>query len=438
MIEIYKKLLSELIKFKSISTDSTAKGEIAAASQWLKGIFEAKGFQVNVLEGYGNPVVVTSLIVDPSFKTCLIYGHYDVQPASLEEGWLSEPFELNERDGRIYGRGATDNKGQFLIHVASIFDLLEKKQLGYNIKFMLEGDEETGSPFLEKLINDNKELLAADLAVVSDGEVVGDWPVIETGFRGGFNSTLMVRTAAMDLHSGLYGGAAPSAAHVLAKFVANIFNDKNEVAVPGFYDNVDVIDATTAENNKTLPFDPAEYEKITGCKTLLMEPEMNFYSQTGLRPTIQVTTLVSGYLGDGYRNGIPATASVKLNFRLVKSQDPAKVVEIFRNYLKATLPSYVEYDFIVKDPYEGIKLNTENEYVKKAVGVWEKVAGKKPLFKYVGGGLPIVTLFNDVLKVAQVVTPLANEDCAMHAVQENIKIVNVERGLAFSQMFFGA
>ncbi len=437
MLEIYKKLLSELIKFKSVSTDPTAKGEMAAAGQWLKKIFEAKGFKVNILEGYGNPVIVASLVVDPIFKTCLIYGHYDVQPASLEEGWLSEPFELNERDGRIYGRGATDNKGQFLIHVASIFDLLEKKQLGYNIKFMLEGDEETGSPFLEKLITDNQELLAADLAMVSDGEVVGDWPVIETGFRGGFNSTLMIRTAAMDLHSGLYGGAAPSAAHVLAKFVANLFNDKNEVVVPGFYDGVDAIDAATVANNKTLPFDQAEYEKITGCKTLLMELGMNFYSQTGLRPTIQATTLVSGYLGDGYRNGIPATASVKLNFRLVKSQDPLKVAELFRNYLKTALPTYAEYDFQVKDPYEGIKLNTENEYVKKAVAVWETVAGKKPLFKYVGGGLPIVTLFNDVLKVAQVVTPLANEDCAMHAVQENIKIANVERGLAFSQKFFG-
>ncbi len=432
----YKNLLKEFIKFKSVSTSDEFKSEIEKTVEWLERTFKSKGFKVKIIKGYDNPVVLAEYIQNKEYETALIYGHYDVQPASESEGWSSDPFKLTERSGRLYARGVVDNKGQVMIHIINIFNLIEKGKLKYNIKFFIEGNEETGSPNLEKCIKDKKKLLNCDFIMISDGEITSDYPVVEAGFRGGFNSTLKCITSDKDLHSGLYGGASPIASHELIKIINRIYKENGSIAINGFYDNVDDIGDEIREMNKNIPFDLDYYKKLSGTKALVTEDNNDFYTQTGLRPAVVVTGLDSGYTGEGYRNSIPSYATAKINFRLVKSQDPKMIVELFKKFIKKQVPNYVDYKLDIASPYYGIKLNLDNEYIKTARKHLKKAFGKEPLVKFCGGGLPIVTYFNDILSVPQILAPLANEDCGMHSVDENYNLKIVKKALDFSDSFW--
>jgi len=437
MKEQYKNLLTELIGFRSISTDIAYQGEIQKTAQWLKNLFEQNKFTAQVVEGYGNPVVIASYIVDPAYKTVLIYGHYDVQPAGKDEGWDSEPFELIEANGRLMGRGAIDNKGQVLVHMINVFEHIKNKTLGYNVKFMIEGNEETGSPNLEKFIGDNLNLLTADFVMISDGEVSGGVPNLEVSFRGGFNSTLTVTVGTQDLHSGLYGSAAPNAVHELSKVIASLYDAECKIAVPGFYKDMMPPDMAVVNANKVIPFSIEEYQRITGRKAMLNQDGYDFYSQTGLLPAIEVSGIQAGYMGQGYRNAIPCKASAKINFRLVKNQDPLHIAEVFRAYIRTVLPAYADFEFEMTDPYDGIIIDTENEYFQGVKNILESIWGAKAILKYNGGGLPITTYFSRLLAVPQVLVPLANEDCNIHGANENFALDYLEKAMNFSRLFLG-
>lgn len=435
-METYLKLLEEFIKFKSISTDDSYKPEIDRAAEWLKSKLEGKGFDVELATGYGNPIIVASYQVDPGKNTCLVYGHYDVQPASIDDGWAEDPFTLRKTENRLYARGVIDNKGQHLVHLATIFNLIDSGGLNYNIKLMIEGDEETGSEKMEQFIKDYAEKLSADFSLISDGEVTQSRPVIELGFRGGFNSTLTIITSDKDLHSGAYGGLAPSAAHELVKLLSKIFGAEDKVLIPEFYKDVATVTSNEAKLNSSQPFSVEEYKTITGVKALFNASATDPYTQNGLVPAIEVTGISAGYNGTGYRNSIPATASAKINFRLVANQDPYKIAELFEVFVKENLPDYCEYKFEAVQHYLGIKLDMNEPHIIEAARVLEEVYGSKPLYKYVGGGLPIVTYFAQMLKIPAVAVPLANEDCNMHAVDENFDINYLNKALKFSKLFF--
>jgi acetylornithine deacetylase/succinyl-diaminopimelate desuccinylase-like protein len=435
-MDTYRKLLDEAIKLRSISTDSQFAGDIAATAEWFKQIFEDKGFKAEVVTGYDNPIVVAHLEIDPSYKTCLVYGHYDVQPASQEEGWDSDPFIATERDGRIYARGAVDNKGQVLVHVAAIFDLIDSKELKYNIKFMIEGSEEIGSDMMQEFIEAKKDLLKADFALVSDGEIVGEHPTIELGFRGGLNSTLTVKTSSKDIHSGLFGGISPNALEELTNLLSKMYDSDRKITVKGFYDDVLPVTEDEIAAHSKIPFDMDQYLANSGTKAAIPEKGYDNYTSGSLRPSIQVTGVQGGYNGEGYRNSIPGSAVAKINFRLVDKQNPQKIAELFEQFIKENLPEYVEYEFKPEQLYEGIKLDINNEYIRKAEKVLQESFGADPYLKFVGGGLPIITYFNNYLGIPQVVTPLANEDCNMHGANENYNVEILEKALKFSRGFF--
>lgn len=432
----YKNLLREFVRFQSVSTEIKFQKEIQKTAAWLKNLFQRNGFVVEVIKGYDNPIVVASYFNESLNKTVLVYGHYDVQPASKKEGWESEPFELREKNGRLYGRGVVDNKGQILVHIVSVIKQIKNNSLGYNVKFMIEGNEETGSPLLGKFIQKNKRLLKADFALISDGEIVGERPNIEVGFRGGFNALLTVKTSKTDLHSGLYGHTVPNAIHELAKVFAGLYDDNNRIVIPGFYDDVELIPEEIKKANQKIPFSLKKHKQISGAKVLLTEPGVDFYTQVGLLPAIEATTIIGGYMGEGFRNGIPSTATAKVNFRLVQHQKPEKIARLFKKYLRTILPRYVDFDFKMIDPYKASKIDTQNEYVAEAKRVLTSVYGREPIFKYVGGGLPIVSSFNQVLKIPSVLVPFANEDCAMHAVNENFDLSFLKKAMGFSRKFF--
>ena len=433
----YKKLLGEFITFESVSTDPVFKPKIRATANWLKSVFEKNGFSVHIVEGYGNPIVVAHYTVHQLLKTCLIYGHYDVQPASKEDGWKSDPFTLRESKGRLIARGAVDNKGQVSIHMATIFSLIKKKSLNYNVTFLIEGDEESGTGDIAGFLKENRDLIASDFVLISDGEISACYPTLEAGFRGVLNATLTINTSDRDLHSGLYGGAVPNAAHELTIMLDKLFDEESyTVSIPGFYENVPDVSKSQLTDSKNLPFSLSGVKSVTGIKNMLLEKGHNFHTQVGFRPTVQVTGLSSGYTGVGFRNSVPHTATAKLNFRLVPEQDPREIAKKVSLYIKQISPKHAEVIFKAGESSKGVRLDVENEYTGNVKKMMEKIYKKKVLVKHCGATLPIVTEIDRLLGVPQILAPLANEDCRMHAVDENYEIGHARKALALSWSLF--
>jgi acetylornithine deacetylase/succinyl-diaminopimelate desuccinylase-like protein len=437
MPQSYIDLLKEYLAFQSISTDKTHAPDMQKTAARLRSQFLSHGFHTDVIEGYGNPIVVASYIADPRAPICLIYGHYDVQPATKEDGRHKDPFELDIQSEKIVGRGVVDNKGQTLIHMVTIFDLIKAKKLAYNITFMIEGDEETGSPLLPKFVQDYEKKLQADFALISDGEIIGKYPTIESWFRGGFNMTLTLQTADTDVHSGIFGGTIPNALHEMTKLLSGIYNPQHMVTIPYFYYGVDDVDATTLENNAKIPFAAEEIQNIIGCKTIRHEKNIDYYTQVGLRPAIEITGIQWWYVSEGYRNAIPATATAKINIRLVAHQDPDKITHAITSRVNQQLPTYVSHTIQIDNPYEATKIDLTSHYVQKVADAMATAFGEDVIYRYSGGGMPIAALFQNQLKLTPIFASLWNEDCRMHGVGENFRIDCIEKGFAFSKEFFG-
>lgn len=430
----YLALLKQFIANKSISTDAQFQTGIDATVEFLRQLFLQNGFEVELLRGkVCNPVVLASAEVNKEAETVLIYGHYDVQPA---EGWNSDPFEVEEKNNRLVARGIVDNKGQIMIHIATILELLKANKLKYNVKFLIEGNEETANPDMTELVREHKEKLKCNHILVSDGELVGDNPVQEVSLRGGVNLTLKFTTAKNDLHSGIYGSAAPNAVHELCDFLDDLYED-GKIDIPEWYDDVDQVTEAQLENNAGLPFSMDELTQNTGVKTLLNEEGLDFYTQIGLRPSIQVTGIKGGYIGDGYANIVPHTAEAKINFRFVASQDPEKMVELFKTYIRANVADYVEWEIPARtESYKPVAIDVTTPFMQEVKELLESVYGKKVLYKNVGGGIPVVLDFKEILGVEACLVPLGNEDCNMHGKGENFRIDLITKGLEFSTRFF--
>lgn len=436
-IDKYKKMLKEFVSFKSISTDPQFRKEIEEASNWIISFLDKNDFQTCTLYGKStNPYTFGSYVVDPEAETALIYGHYDVQPADKKNGWESDPFLLNERYGRLYGRGVADNKGQVLIHLFTISQLIAAGKLKYNVKFLIEGNEETGNPDMDEIVRRHKDLLACDILLISDGETVQGRPTIEAGYRGGLNMTVKFTTGSNNLHSGLFGHTVPNAAHELAKVIARFYSEDGTVAMPGFYENADAPTDFERTNNLSIGTPMTRLLETTGTKALTLEPDMDFYTQTGLRPMLTVSGFHSGYTGEGYSNIVPCHATAKINFRFVKSQKPEEIAKVFKKFIRDIVPDYVEVEFSLGPGYRPVKLNLEHKNVLRIAELLERAYGDKTVFHYVGGGIPVVNSFIEELGIEPVGVPLANDDCRMHGVDENFSLSMVEKALQFSKMFF--
>ncbi|GBD34050.1 putative succinyl-diaminopimelate desuccinylase [bacterium HR34] len=406
----YLDLLKKAVSFRSVSTDGVFKGEVEKCFNWYSDLFKRNGFKVKTLQNKNlNNILFAEYNVGAK-ETCLIYGHYDVQPADIKDGWQEDPFKLVFKNNRLIARGVVDNKGQNLIHIVSILNLIKQNKLKYNVKFLLEGDEETGSEGLDKIIKTNKQLLASDFVLISDGEVFKNNPCIEVGFRGTFNATLTIKTADNDLHSGIYGGFAKNAILELCRILCKMYRKDGKVAIKNFYKDVDRIPKNIKDE---------------------------FQIKTGLLPCIEFTGIQGGYTKQGYKNAIPATAFAKVNFRLVEKQSPQKVAKYFVDFIKQNISKEVKYKVKIEGLNKPLKINVNNKYVERAREVLESVWKKKVVFKYVGGSLPITNYFHDILKTPLVMAPLANEDCNMHGVNENFNIDFIRKGIDFSLKFLG-
>jgi acetylornithine deacetylase/succinyl-diaminopimelate desuccinylase-like protein len=436
-INDYADQLAPFIKIKSISTDRAYKEEIQQAVAWLEAYFEKNGFtkQTYSLES-NNPLVFAEYTVSPKLPTILIYGHYDVVPVTDSKMWDSDPFELFSRGDRLYGRGISDNKGQTFIHLHTISKLINTYKLAWNVKVLLEGNEETGNSELAEFIQNNGELLKSDYVLVSDGPAIKNVPTLEASLRAAYDITLTLTTGKRVMHDGLFGGAVPNAAHEAANLISKFNDANNQIQIEGMYEEVDPISKTQKELAEELIEDETEFAKEIGVKSLVKPDSMPFYTQTGLQPSLQVSGMKAGYTKQGYGGIIPHEAVIKLNLRMVQSQEPSRVIELFNKFVAEQLPNYVEYSIDYEPANQPVKIDINKPIFKHVQDLVVKAYGDRALIRYVGGSIPVVADFQHLLKTDSIVLSLGNEDSNIHGPNENMTKERIINGLKFSRLFF--
>src|SRR6476659_1478324 len=333
----------ELLRIPSISAKSECKDDMRKCAELVKKrLIDSGADKAEVMETDGHPVVYAEKIIDPSKPTILVYGHYDVQPPEPLELWHSGPFEPVIKDGKIYARGSADDKGQFYMHVKALETLVKTNTMTTNIKFLIEGEEEVGSPNLGKFVAANKKLLKADVILISDSSMLSmENPSLDTGVRGLSYIEVEITGPKRDLHSGIYGGAVANPATILAKMIASCHDENNHITIPGFYD--DVVEASKEERAlmAKAPYDEEEYKKDLGVNELMGEKGFTTNERTGIRPTLELNGIWGGYTGEGSKTVLPSKASAKISARLVPNQSSEKIAELLLEYFKHIAPPAV-------------------------------------------------------------------------------------------------
>lgn len=437
--EQFKDELFEFLRISSISTDSAHKSEIKNAADFL--ISKLKSLDLDrteLFETDGNPIVFGEKITDPSKPTVLVYGHYDVQPPEPLDLWETAPFEPTVRNGDIYARGASDDKGQSFTHVKALEAYQESGQdFPVNIKFIFEGEEEIGSPNLVPFIKDHKELLDCDMVLISDTAMFAeDTPSITYGLRGLAYMQLEVTGPNRDLHSGVYGGAVENPANVLCEIIAQLKDDKGIIQIPGFYDDVKELSDEDRKAYKQLPFDEEDYKKKLGLKAVNGEEGYSTLERASARPTLDVNGMWSGYQGEGAKTVLPAKAGAKVSMRLVPDQDPKKVAELFKKQVESLAPDTVSVK--VEEHHGGRPSITDLSFygLKAAAEAFEEVYDKEPLFSREGGSIPIVADFQTILGAQSILMGFGLNSDAIHSPNEKFALKDFYRGIKTSAKFF--
>jgi len=430
--------LIELLKIPSISADSAYKEEVRNAALAVKKSLEDAGAEkAEICETAGHPVVYAEKIIDPKKPTLLVYGHYDVQPPDPLELWDSPPFEPVIVDGKIYARGAADDKGQMYMHVKAFEFMMETGQLPCNVKFIIEGEEEVGSENLGSFIARQKEKLKADLILISDTSMLSlENPSITTGLKGLSYFEVEVSGPNRDLHSGLYGGAVANPINILCEMIAKLKDENNRITIPGFYDKV--IEASQEERAliaKT-PFNLEDYKKKLAIKEVCGEGGFTTIERTGIRPTLDVNGIWGGYIGEGAKTVLPAKAHAKISMRLVPNQLNEEIRPLFQEYFQSLAPDAVT---VKVTPLHGAKpylipIDTP-EYAAAAKAI-EKVFGKAPVPVRAGGSIPIVALFEEILGLKSILLGFGLDTDAIHSPNEHYGIENFLKGIASITHFY--
>jgi acetylornithine deacetylase/succinyl-diaminopimelate desuccinylase-like protein len=420
-----------LLRIPSISAKSEHKQDMVDCAEAVKASLLAAGAdKAMIIDTAGHPIVYGEKIVNPSFPTVLVYGHYDVQPADPLELWHSGPFEPTIKDGKIYARGACDDKGQFYMHVKALELMVKNDLLKTNIKFCIEGEEEIGSPNLAKFVENNKELLKCDVILISDTAMISmDTPSIDTGVRGLSYIEVEVTGPNRDLHSGVYGGAVANPATVLAKMIASCHDENNHITIPGFYD--DVLEASNEERALLgkAPFDEAEYKADLEIDALYGEKGYTTNERTGIRPTLEVNGIWGGYTGEGSKTVLPSKASAKISARLVPNQSSAKITAMLLDYFQKIAPAGVSVKVTEHHGGEPYLTPIDSKAYQAAAKAIEKSFGKMPVPVRGGGSIPICSLFEKELGVKIVFMGFGLDSDNLHSPNEKYDIFNYYKGI---------
>ncbi len=425
--------LKALLRIPSVSTTPENKADMEQAAEWLVDKLTAIGLDnAKIMPTGGPPVVYADWLQAGADKpTLLIYGHYDVQPVDPVDEWHTPPFEPTIKDDNIYARGATDDKGQFYIHLAAVESYLQAVgHLPINVKFMLEGEEELGSPHLDDFVIEHQELFRADAALISDTPLVDpDTPLIITGVRGLTYMEISMRGSRQDLHSGAYGGVVENPLNAMVKLLAALRNEDGSVAIPGFYDQVK---ALTPADREVLNANGTSAEKImaeTGAPTLWGEADYTIAERIGARPTLDIHGIRGGFVGEGQKTVIPAQATAKVSMRLVPDQDPAEIGRLFEAYVRTLSPATMEVSVRKLSGGEAALVDLSASALEAAAVAYERVFGQRPYYRREGGTLPIVGLINKVLNAPVVMMGFGLPDDNLHAPNEKFHLPNFYRGI---------
>lgn len=430
--------LYALIRIPSISSLKDHKDDMQkAAEYWKETILKAGADKAEILPTDGNPVVYGEKIIDASKPTVLVYAHYDVMPVDPIDLWKSEPFEPEIRDEKIYARGADDDKGQGFMHAKAFETLVQTGQLNVNVKFMIEGEEEIGSPSLGKFCEQNIEKLKADIILVSDTGMMGDdIPTITTGLRGLAYMEVKVTGPNRDLHSGLFGGAVANPANILAKMIAKLTDENNRVTIPGFYD--DVLETSEDERKEMAkaPFDLENYKKELDIEDVDGESGFSTIERTGIRPSLDVNGIWSGYTGEGAKTVLPAVANAKISMRLVPNQDHKKIAHLFDEYFKSLAPKSVKVEVKELHGGQGYIAPTDIPEYKAASNAFKDVYGKKVIPFRSGGSIPIISTFESILGTKSLLMGFGLESDAIHSPNENYPLKQFYNGIETITNFY--
>lgn len=434
----YLSELFELLRIPSISADSKYKTDVRNAAEYVKKkLQEAGADNVELIETKGHPIVFGEKFVDAAKPTVLVYGHYDVQPADPIELWNTPPFEPTVRDGKIYARGACDDKGQFYMHIKAFEILMKHNLLACNVKFMIEGEEEVGSDNLPVFVKEYREKLKADVILISDTSLISlNQPSITVGLRGLSYMEVEVTGANRDLHSGVYGGAVANPINVLSKIITSLVDDDGRITIPGFYDKVKNLTVAEREALNRAPFNLEEYKAELGIDDVQGEKGYTTLERTGIRPTLDCNGIWGGYTGEGAKTVLPSKASAKISMRLVPDQDPAEITELFTKHLLSIAPKSVKVKVIAHHGGQPALTPTDSKAYKAAEKAFEEVWGKTPIPTRDGGSIPIVALFKKELGLDTVLMGFGLDSDALHSPNEHYGVKNFLIGIETIVAFY--
>ena len=431
--------LIELLRIPSVSADSQFTAEVREAANWLvdhlKGFGSEKcGLKVELIETPGHPIVYAESPPVPGAPVALVYGHYDVQPPDPLDEWISPPFEPDKRDGNLYARGATDDKGQMLTHVKSIQAwLAENGELPLQVKLVIEGEEEVGSEHLEQFLADNAAKLACDCVVISDtAQFDRGIPAITYGLRGIAYYELHLQGPNGDLHSGVFGGGVTNPANTLSKILAALIDEEGRVQLPGFYDDVVPLSQRERDEFNSLPFDEQGFQDKLQVEGLTGEVGFSTLERRWTRPSYDINGIWSGYQGEGAKTVLPGKAAAKFSFRLVPNQDPKKITESLQSFLAPLIPAGIRMKLIDYHGARGIAMPLGSPYLEAAADAIEIGFSKRPVFIREGGSIPIVNTFAEKLGAEVLLLGWGQNDDNLHAPNEKFSLEDFHRGIRAS------
>ena len=435
----YLDQLIEFLRIPSISTLSEYQKDVRRAADWLVADFARIGLEhVQLIETAGNPVVYADwLHAGADVPTVLVYGHYDVQPVDPIDLWESPPFEPTLREGCLFARGISDNKGQLFTHVKAIESMLVGNgRLPVNVKLCFDGEEEIGSPNMASFVEANSSLLAADLVLISDGAMIRtDQPSIDYALRGVISAEIHVSGPKRDLHSGSYGGSVHNPAQAIAAIIAALHQPDGSVAVPGFYDDVTTLTPAERALLQKVPYDEAQWRGETGAPKTWGEAEYSFYERMTARPTCEVNGVWGGFQGEGFKTIIPAEAGAKISMRLVENQDAIKISQQFVDFVHELAPDTVQVKVNVQAGADAAVTPFDSPFIQAAMQAYEAGWGAKPVLSRGGGSLPIVATFQRDLDVPFVLMPFGLDD-NRHSPNEHYRLDHFDKGLDTAVYFY--
>jgi len=430
--------LIELLRIPSISADSAYKKDTMEAAEAVRKTLELAGAEnTELCPTNGYPVVYGEKVINPSLPTILVYGHYDVQPADPIELWDSPPFEPVIKDGKIYARGAADDKGQMYMHVKALEMMVKTNQLPCNVKFIIEGEEEVGSVNLGAFIKENKDRLKADIILISDTSMLSmEHPSITTGLKGLSYLEVEVTGPNRDLHSGVYGGAVANPINILSKMIASLTDENNRITIPGFYDKVEEVSAEERAEMAKTPFDLEDYKDHLKIKDIHGEKGYSTIERTSIRPTLDVNGIWGGYIGEGAKTVLPSKAYAKISMRLVPHQSSEEITALFKNHFESIAPDSVKV--VVKPHHGGEPYVTPIDIpaYQAAAKAIETTFGKPSIPVRAGGSIPIVALFEKELGLKSILLGFGLNSDAIHSPNEHYGIFNFLKGIETIPYFF--